>query len=157
MHDILSISRTVIKDVVIASTTAYVTEANNIDMSKTRQVVARFRVTDGGTGNVVTLKQGTTAASCNTALPFTRYQYCADIVAAPNTVVLGTASSNTFTTGTASKAQWYQIPITDDMLTEGYKFVRVNVATAASTTLGELSYTCYDLPINDSADTAHTL
>ena len=115
------------------ATTIFTTATNSVNMQQYRQVLCVLDITDVGTGMAVTLNQGTTSTA-STALSFTKYYYAADL-ATSSTLVEGTASGNTFTTGTASKRGIYIVPIDASQLTHTqqgeYSYVRLNGASAA--------------------------
>jgi hypothetical protein len=139
MHELLGwVADIIVKDAPdVSQPLTFTTDANSIDMAEFADVLAVLIITDAGTGCVVTLEQGDDATA-DTALAFTKYWYKADI-ATSNAWVEGTASSNTFTTGTDSKTGIYAIPIKDTMLTAGYRFARMNCASTANAT-GTLFY-----------------
>jgi len=125
----------------VSAPMVFATAANSVNMKNWRTCLACLIVTDAGTGSVITMKQGATSTA-STELAFTKYWYKADI-ATSNAWVEGEASSNTFTTGVASKTGVYLIPITADMLDKTADaedmYVRLNAASAANAT-GTLMY-----------------
>ena len=127
---------------VTATTGGLTTSTKSIDMQNYRRCLVLLRVTDGGTGTVVTLKQGTTY-DCSTALKFDTYYKKADITTS-NVWTRVTGASDTFTTGTASKTGLYAIDVDGQTLTDGYRYLRCNCATAASATEVCLTYIPYD-------------
>lgn len=124
--------------------TAHATATDSINIKNYDKVVALITIADTGTATDVTMKQGSTSTA-STALGFTKYFYKADI-ATSNTWVEGTASSNTFSTGTSSKTGIYAIPITADMLDKTHEgedmYLRCNCATASGAKI-VLQYLCY--------------
>ena len=132
------------KDAPDTSNMEFTTTTNGVNMKNYENVVACLIVTDAGTGSVVTMKQGTTS-TVNTALTFTKYFYIADI-SAGTTLTEGTASSNTFTTGTGSKTGLYMVPVRGDMLDKTQEsedsYVRMNCASATSA-VGAMFYLCW--------------
>jgi hypothetical protein len=124
--------------------TAHATATESVNMKNYDQIVALVTITDTGTATDVTMKQGSTSTA-STALGFTKYFYKADI-ATSNAWVEGTASSNTFATGTSSKTGVYAIPVTADMLdktAEGEDtYLRCNCATASGAKIA-LQYLCF--------------
>jgi len=138
MHEFLGwIGDILVKDAPdISAPLTFTTTTNSVDLAEFEAVLAVLIITDAATGCVVTAKQGTTTTA-NTALGFTKYWYKADI--GTNTWVEGTATSNTFTTGVASATGIYAVPITAGMLTDTYRWVRLNCASTANAT-GALLY-----------------
>lgn len=142
MKELLGNVDIIVKDAPdVSQPLTFTTATNSVDIGEYESVLAVLTITDAATGCVVTMKQGTTSTA-STALSFTKYYYKADI-ATSNAWVEGTASSNTFTTGTSSKTGVYAIPIDGAMLTDTYKFIRLNAASTANAT-GALHYIAYN-------------
>lgn len=142
MQKILSFIDYIVRDAPdISQPLTFTTATASVNMANYDGVLALLTITDAGTGSAITLKQGTDATA-STALSFTKYWYKADI-ATSNVWVEGTASSDTFTTGVASKTGVYAVPISGSMLTDTYKFVRLAAASASNAT-GHLAYIAYN-------------
>jgi len=114
----------------------FTTATNSVSLENYNRVLACLIITDAGTGSAITMLQGTTTTA-STALAFTQYWYKAAY--GTNTWVSGTATSNTFTTGTATATGLYVVEIKASMLTDTYKYVRMNAASATNAT-GALFY-----------------
>ena len=141
MKELLSFADIVVRAAPdVSQPLTFTTTTNSVNMENYDSVLACLLITDAATGCVVTMKQGTTATA-NTALTFVKYYYKADI--ATNVFVEGAATSSTFTTGVASATGLYVIPITGAMLTDTYKFIRLNAASTANAT-GALFYIPYN-------------
>lgn len=125
----------------IATPLTFTTATNSVNMKNWRTCMAVLLITDTGTACTITMKQGSTSTA-STALGFTKYWYKADY-SDSNAWVEGTASSNTFDTGTSSKTGLYLVPITADMLDKTADaedmYVRMNCASTDNST-GALYY-----------------
>jgi hypothetical protein len=145
MHELLSFNDIILKDAPdVSQPLTFTTTTNSVDMAEYDLLYAVLIITDAATGCAVTMKYGTTSTA-NTALSFTRYYYKADI-ATSNAWVEGEASSNTFTTGVASKTGVYAVPVQASMLQDaaaGARWVRMNCASTANAT-GTLLYIQYN-------------
>ena len=133
MKELISVNDIIFRDVPnVSAPVVFATAGNSVNLKFYQKVLAVFVITDGGTGSVITMKQGS-AAAASTALNFTKYFDKQDI-SDSNAWVERTASSNTFTTETSSKTGIYAVPIDGSDLTDGNSFVRLNAASAASAT-----------------------
>ena len=141
MKELLSFADIVVRDAPdVSQPLTFTTTTNSVNMENYDSVLCVLIITDAGTACTVTMKQGTTATA-NTALGFTKYYYKAAY--ATNAWVEGTASSNTFDTGAATATGIYAVPVTADMLTDTYKFIRMHCASTANAT-GALLYIPYN-------------
>jgi hypothetical protein len=136
-NDILSMIKFVVPEAaVITQPLAYTTATASVNLKNYAGCLACILIADAGTGSAITMKQGTTS-SASTALSFTKYYYVSDVTAL-SSLTAGTATSDTFTTGTGTKTGLYIVPILGEMLDKTFEsedsYVRMHAASAANAT-----------------------
>jgi len=150
--------KTVTRDA-ISATATFQTAGSTVNMAKYDRVRVSLWLYGSGSGTgAVTLKQAKTAAGgSEKALTFTEYFSNTDHIA-DDTLVAGTASSNTFNAVAASgKLRVYVVEVkADDLdIDGGFTFFRCDVANVANA-IGHLVYDCYAARIAKGADAMPT-
>ena len=127
--------------------------AKGVNMAKYAKCrILLFITTSGAAGDgVVTLKQGTSAASVNSALPFSEYWYCANITGdtAGDDALTRVEASTLTNAGAASATSMYVFEVRADMLDSDTfgsenQYIRLNCTAVTNCTHIALVYELYE-------------
>jgi len=134
----------VVKDAVGAAATAFQTATASVDMSGWQKCAAVLVLTQAGAGTAtVTLKQGTTSTAA-TALAFSKYYKNETGV---TTAALTEVVATTLTTAgaaTATNVYVFEVKAEDLNVDDGYRFIRLDVASISTNTAAALFYILYN-------------
>jgi hypothetical protein len=123
-----------------AAVAAFSTSTNFVNMANYRRCRITLHLSQSGAGTAtVTLKQGASSGA-GTALAFSEY-WKNEL----GTDVLTQVAATTLTTaGAYTGDNTYVFEVKADDMTEGYKLLRMNVASLSNNTAADLFYDCYE-------------